>query len=103
LRDWYCAYVAELAPDDVVAQGMALAAAELRTAAEDARQRLLGGDHDAEASVTRLENAARRSALDLERRKPEPVGWWEQQQQQDDQEETDGEEGEEGSNSQDDH
>jgi len=68
LRDWYHAYASRLDPNDVVGQGMALAVAELRTAAEDARQRLLDGDNDAEASVTRLENAARRAALDVEAR-----------------------------------
>jgi hypothetical protein len=68
LRDWYHAYASRLDPNDVVGQGMALAVAELRTAAEDARKRLLDGDNDAEASVTRLENAARRAALDAEAR-----------------------------------
>ena len=44
---------------------MALTAAELTVAAEDARARLLAGDLTAEQPTVRLENTARRARLDL--------------------------------------
>jgi hypothetical protein len=51
-------------PTDAVSQADALAAAELKVAAEDARARLLAGTGDVDQTV-RLENLAARSAKKL--------------------------------------
>jgi hypothetical protein len=58
IADLYRAYIAAMGgPTDTILQANALAAAELKVAAEDVRKRMLGGGGDADQLV-RLENLA---------------------------------------------
>jgi hypothetical protein len=65
IADLYRAYIAAMGgPTDTILQANALAAAELKVAAEDARKRMLGGGGDADQLV-RLENLAHRAERKL--------------------------------------
>ena len=59
------AFVAKLDAKNPEHQAMALTAAELTVAAENARAQLLAGDLAAEQPTVRLENTARRAREDL--------------------------------------
>ncbi len=65
IRQLYRSFIRKLDPANPEHQAMALTAAELTVAAEDARARLLAGDLTAEQPTVRLENTARRARLDL--------------------------------------
>jgi hypothetical protein len=67
IRKLYRTFIAKLDASNPEHQAMALTAAELTVAAEDARARLLLGDQSKEANdaVVRMENTARRARLDL--------------------------------------
>jgi hypothetical protein len=74
VADLYLAYMAALDhPADTIVQANAMAAAELKVAAEDARKRILDVGGDANGLV-RLENLAHRAErkLGLDRRTCEP-------------------------------
>ena len=60
IRQLYRSFICKLDPANPEHQAMALTAAELTVAAEDARARLLAGDLTAEQPTVRLENSARR-------------------------------------------
>jgi hypothetical protein len=65
IRVLFQGFLAKVRADDPLHVAMALRAAELAVAAEEARARLLGGDNDASDDVVRLDNASRRAAEDL--------------------------------------
>ena len=65
IRQLFRSFIGKLDPANPEHQAMALTAAELTVAAEDARARLLAGDLTAEQPTVRLENSARRARLDL--------------------------------------
>jgi hypothetical protein len=64
IRKLYRSFIAKLDVKDAGHVAMALTAAELTVAAENARAQLLAGDLDAESPTVRLENSARRARLD---------------------------------------
>jgi hypothetical protein len=74
VRDLFAGYMAKLPAGDVLAEAAALRAAELVSAAEDMRARLVAGDlTDAAAdAVVRLENLAHRAELRLAKFVPAP-------------------------------
>lgn len=66
VRDLYRAYLEAMGnPADAVAQADALAAAELKVAAEEARGRLLSGETADVDQVVRIENLAHRASRKL--------------------------------------
>jgi hypothetical protein len=66
IRTLFHAFMRKLNPDDHLHVATALRAAELSTAAEEARGKLLqAGTKELEESVTRLDNNARRAVDDL--------------------------------------
>jgi hypothetical protein len=67
VADLYRAFLRAMGnPDDAVAQANALAAAELKVAAEDARKRMLDGDAGGDPDqLVRLENLAHRAERKL--------------------------------------
>jgi hypothetical protein len=65
IRKLFGSFMAKLDAKDAKHVAMALSAAELTVAAEDARTLLLAGDLAAEQPTVRLENSARRARADL--------------------------------------
>jgi hypothetical protein len=65
VRSLFRAFLASAKDDDPLQVALAITAAELTVAAEDARALLLAGDLAAEQPTVRLENAARRAREDL--------------------------------------
>ena len=65
IRKLYRSFMDGLDAKDAKHVAMALAAAELTVAAEDARSLLLAGDLAAEQPTVRLENSARRAREDI--------------------------------------
>jgi hypothetical protein len=65
IRKLFRSFIAKLDAKDAEHVAMALLAAELTVAAENARALLLAGDLAAEQPTVRLENSARRARADL--------------------------------------
>jgi hypothetical protein len=83
IRALYNSFIARLDADSADCVAMALTAAELTVAAENARAQLLAGDLTAEQPTVRLENSARRARDDLKALVQQPTPWWEQPRQED--------------------